>query len=304
MLNALPAFRHANGSLSQQGLRLLGRMSEIWWWCHGNCFWFLSGLQLRLWDANDSAWDHYICWSWGVKKKKWWTLKKFLLQLAPIFYTALKQLRSQCSSSSRSVCDMISPKIPWMFIRFFFPPQLPQLALGQFWGICHETSAGCLWWPRRCAHWNGFHHQPKCHAALSGLDALSVDVVIFILGRGGPTKNRNVHKFLPNMLGPAASRSCWNILQGDIWREILDFLFSFWGLDACVTCNIMGIKGCPSNASTKNLLFFYGLSDLWASHKQAALPRLRSGVLPSQCFCGSFEAIVFNLQMKGFLDVF
>lgn len=81
-----------------------------------------------------------------------------------------------------------------MFIRFFSPPQL---ALGQFWGICHETFAGCLWWPRRCAHWNGFHYQPKCHVALSGLDALrlSVDVVILILGRGGPTKNRNVHEF-------------------------------------------------------------------------------------------------------------
>ena len=215
---------------------------------------------------------------------------------------------NNCALNVVQVLDLF---VIWYLPRFLecsfvfcFPPQLPQLALGQFWGICHETSAGCLWWPRRCAHWNGFHHQPKCHAALSGLDALSVDVVIFILGRGGPTKNRNVHKFLPNMLGPAASRSCWNILQGDIWREILDFLFSFWGLDACVTCNIMGIKGCPSNASTKNLLFFYGLSDLWASHKQAALPRLRSGVLPSQCFCGSFEAIVFNLQMKGFLDVF
>ena len=54
----------------------------------------------------------------------------------------------------------------------------------------------------------------------------------------------------------------------------------------------------------KTYCVFYGLSDLWASHKQAALPRLHSGVLPSQCFCGSFEAIVFNLPMKGFLNVF
>lgn len=138
MLNALPAFRHANGSLSQQGLRLLGRMSEIWWWCHGHCFWFLSGLQPHLRDTNDSAWEHYICWSWGVKKKKWWTWKSFSYSWHPYSILHLNSYGlNLISSSSRSVCDLISPKIPWKFIRFF--PRL-NLRSDSFGGFATKRS--------------------------------------------------------------------------------------------------------------------------------------------------------------------